>query len=459
MEKIKLSKGKLKEIIDNISDKTKMEFYYKEALDDKIEANSHAELVIFLVILVKYFYDELFVSKNINACFFFSLKEMNKNNKYWDFYELLRKTNLEIAYCLIKDEVIDDTLLIGFSEIQSLFLFMSNNYLSCLLICDNAIYRDSKNSLCNFLKASIIEICYINKISPEIKFALLNYQFELIKKCSVSEILFDKKIFNRVFKSISEKREKLSETERKLVLTEYFEEDILSNEQKFYLNNRLFLNPLNNYGKFLEATIEEMESLPIKEESKKMFDEIVEDYKFCRHKLYQYYEKKNIDKREMSSIYSYSYSIFDKIAFVIKKEFDLNITDDQVKFTQNGLFDRRFNKYDITFNSLHNNNFVPLYMIMKQVREKQKKSNVLMVGTFELNELRNIIEHKSTLLVDESKLKRNSIELLSQTRDAILYTFMLLYSINKNFNDNNISCIFTTYIEALLSINTENIEK
>ena len=98
---------------------------------------------------------------------------------------------------------LDDKLLVGFSEVQSLFYFISNNYLSCLLTCNNAIYRDNENSLCNFLKASIIEICYINKISQNTKIALLNYQFELLSKCKADEILFDNQIFNKIFKRVN----------------------------------------------------------------------------------------------------------------------------------------------------------------------------------------------------------------------------------------------------------------
>lgn len=450
MDKIKLSKENFIEIVNGISDKTKMEFYYQSAIEDKIEANTHIELVVFLVTLVRYFYDKLFVSKGINPYLFFNLKEINDNKEYWDYYELLRKTNLEIAYSLINDEITDDNLLVGFSEVQSLFYFISNNYLSCLLTCNNAIYRDNENSLCNFLKASIIEICYINKISQNTKIALLNYQFELLSKCKVDEILFDKQIFNKIFKKVIERRQKLSTSEKEIKLTECFDDSVLTNESIFYLNNGLFLNPLNNYGRFLDVVFEDMETLPTSEKNKKMFDEIVEDYKFCRNKLYQYFEEKSINKREMSSIYSYIYSIFDKIAFVLKKEFDLNIDDDNVGFTQNGLFDCKLNKQNKTFSSLRNNNIVPLHLIMKQVREKKKiYNNALMIGTLEFNELRNTIEHKSLLLVDESKLKRNSIELLSKARDAIIYSFILLYSIDRNFNNDSISCIFTTYIEAL----------
>lgn len=452
MDKIKISKKILKEVINGISDKTIMNFYYQLALEDKIEANTHIELSVFLTTLVKYFYDKLFVSKEINSYMFFDLKIINENKEYWDFYELLRKTNLEIAYSFINDEPIDDKLVVGFSEVQSLFYFIINNYLDCLLTCNNAIYRDNENSLCNFLKASIIEICYINKISQNTKIALLNYQFELLSRCKADEIPFDKKIFNKIFNSVIEKRKKLTTSAKEIKLTERFDDNILTNESKFYLNNRLFLNPLNNYGKFLDGVFEDMEVLSIAEKNQKMFDEIVEDYKFSRKKLYQYFEEKSINKREMASIYSYIYSIFDKIAFVLKKELDLSVDDDTVGFTKNGLFDCKLNNQDKTFSSLRNNNIVPLYLIMKQVREKQKTFKALVVGTFEFNELRNSIEHKSLLLVDESKLKRNSIELLSKARDAILYSFMLLYSIDRNLNNDSISCIFTTYIEALNDI-------
>ncbi|MGN1327599.1 MAG: LA2681 family HEPN domain-containing protein [Clostridia bacterium] len=452
MKKVKLSKEKLTEIISEINDKTKMEFYYKAALEDKIEANNHAELVIFLVVLVRYFYDDLFVSNGINPYLFFNLKEINKTKEYWAFYELLRKTNLEITYCLINDETIDDKLLVGFSEVQSLFYFISNNYLNCLLTCNNAIYRDRENSLCNFLKASIIEICYINKISSKCKVALLNYQFELIKKCKAEDTPFDKQVFDRVLSDIIERRNNLSENEKNFILNEIIEGDALTTEEKFYLKNRLFLNPLNNYGNFLEVVIEEFEDLPVGEISQKMFNEIIEDYKFCRSKVYQYFEEKDIDKREICSIYSYTYSIFDKIAFLIKKECDLNKDDDNIGFTKNGLFDVKIKNSNISFSSLRNNNIVPLYFIMKQVREKQKISTALMVGTFELNELRNTIEHKSTLLIDECKLKRNSIEILAKARDAILYTFMLLYSVNKDIENDSISTILTTYIKAINEI-------
>lgn len=155
----------------------------------------------------------------------------------------------------------------------------------------------------------------------------------------------------------------------------------------------------------------------------------------------------------MSIVYSYIYSVFDKIAFFIKKVLDLNISDDNVGFTKQGLFNIKVAKTNIKFSSLENNNILPLYLIMKQVRGKQDLSDDLKVGTFEHNELLNTIEHKSLVLVDDNKLKRNSLEIIQKARDAILYTFMLLSSLEKDNMNNSISAISTTYLKIINTLN------
>lgn len=380
---------------------------------------------------------------------------MNETTEYWKFYELLKQTNLEIGYWLISNERIVDEALIEFSEIQASFLFIMNHYLESLKVCGNALYRDESNLFCNFLKASIVEICNINKMTPKYKIALLNYQAELINKCNLSEIGNDKLFLTLILTEILEVSKNITGKRKNIQFTKVSDnfkgtdEIIWNKEKNFYLNNRLFLNPLNNFEKFVEASIEELEDLNIDKNLGKMFYEIVEDYKFCRYKVYCYRNEKNVTKREMSMAYSYIYSIFDKIAFLIKRVLDLNISDDCVGFTKQGLFNVKLNKSDIKFSSLQNNNILPLYLIMKQVRGKQDLSDALKVGTFEHNELRNTIEHKSLILVDDNKLKRNSLEILQKARDAILYTFMLLYSIDKKYSNDSISAINTTYLKIV----------
>ena len=275
------------------------------------------------------------------------------------------------------------------------------SYLESLKVCGNALYRDKSNLFCNFLKASIVEICNINKTTEKYKIALLNYQVELINKCNLLQIGDDKLFLILILTEILEISKNITEKEKKIQFTmisdnfKGIDEIVWNKEKNFYLNNNLFLNPLNNFEKFAEASIEEFEDFNIDKNFEKMFYEIVEDYKFCRYKVYCYRNENNVTKREMSIVYSYIYSIFDKIAFLIKKVLDLNISDDKVGFTKQGLFNIKVAKTNIKFSSLQNNNILPLYLIMKQVRGKQDLSEALKVGTFEHNELRNTIEHKS----------------------------------------------------------------
>ncbi len=61
--------------------------------------------------------------------------------------------------------------------------------------------------------------------------------------------------------------------------------------------------------------------------------------------------------------------------------------------------------------------------------------------------------YKSLVLVDDNKLKRNSLEILQKARDAILYTFMLLSSLDKDNMNNSISAISTTYLKIINTLN------
>ncbi|MCI5702292.1 MAG: LA2681 family HEPN domain-containing protein [Erysipelotrichaceae bacterium] len=458
MNRIKLTKEKLLEILESSNNKETIEFYYEAALNDNVEADQYLSLIVFLFILVKYYYKELFIKNEVNMIDFFGMKKINESSEYWKYYELLKKTNLMVLYGLINNEKIPDQSLIEFNDIYSLYLLCIGDYLRCLKNINNSLFRDKKNWISNFIKASIIEICYINVINFDYKIALLNYQKELIDKCSYVSPNFDISVYKKVLESINLREESLNIKEKNIKLTplkDSFEKtkEIISEwteEKDFYFRNNLFLNPLNLFGNFYEASFENFKNLDIDDKNKKMFDEIIEDYKFCRNVMFLYYKKDdNVDKRKMSIVYSYLYSIFDKIAYLLKNVYDLDIKEDRIYFTNKGLFDRKFKNSDIKFKELSNFTILPLYLIMKEVRVANETNNALEIGTFEHNELRNTIDHKSIYLVDGDKLKRNALILLERARNAILYTFMLLYSQPNNQNLEGISFIYTTLFCAL----------
>ena len=458
MDRIKLTKDKLMEILSKSNDDATMEHYYEVACNDGFEANQHAALVALLVMLVRYKNQKLCVKTNLDPLEFFGLTMINNDSQYWKYYELLEMTNFQIAMCLIKNESLPEQPLVEFSEIQAHALFVFGHYLSSLKICQNALARDSTNTFCNYVKASLIDLCFVNRTPISYKIALLNYQKNLISICDKTKFPLNIQLFDSVVEIINNNTKEFGDTEKRVTFTpigKTYEETnkripAWTKEHDFYLRNNLFLNPLSNFGKFIEASYEEFEPLSIDAKHNDYFNEIIDDYKLCRSLTYSFYEGiDSVGKREMSMVYIYAYAIFDKIAYLLSKVYNLNIGDDTTSFTQGNLFDVKIKGSDIRFRDIKNNNILPLYIIMKKARAKQKFSNALQIGTFEHNELRNTIDHKSLALVDETKLKRNASILLELARDAILYTFMLLHSCPSNTTDNLPSAISTTFSKHL----------
>lgn len=455
MQTIRLSKEKMIEILQ---DEENMQIYYDAAINDKVEAQNRCEIVLFLILLVRFYYKKLFVDSSFDLIDFFGMEKFNLDSEYWKFYELLRKTNLEIGLCVIHGEQIDDEILIGFCEIQAYTYFCFGNYISCLDVCKNALNKDNKNSVCNFIKALIIELCLINKTPPTYKIALTNYQKSLLDKCKATELNFGQDIFYEISKEIENRVNSLGAVSCNLMFTPVLEDFsktkiYLSNwteENQFYLCNNLFLNPLINFDRFAEASFEEFEDLPIHDDLKEYFISIVDDYKMCRGIAFLYYKSiNNIGKREMSMAYSYVYSIFDKIAFLIAKVFGIDV-EKKVDFSEGNLFCKGIYSTKQLFKNVKNNNIIPLYLIMKEVREKNNIKNALAIGTFEHNELRNKIEHKSIVMVDDKILRRNTLHLLYEARNAILHTFMLLHSYSKDAGD-MVTAISMTFLNKMIS--------
>lgn len=463
MDKIKLSKEKLLEILKKSDDADTMEFYYNAALADKIEATEYGALLALLLMLVRYYNKKIFVDKHPEPLAFFGLNSFSEDSEYWKYKELLNKTSFIVLMCKIHNEKIPDKPLEEFAEMYSQALFSFGNYLAFLSISQNALRINKNNALCNFLKACIVELCYINKTPPQYKIALINYQKSLLEKCKPDELPLETHIYETAVNKVNSMISPGEFDTSKLRLTpvlESFEKTVAvipewTEEHDFYLRNNLFLNPLSNFDHFVECAWEDLEELPVREKIKNLFNEIVSDYKLCRGLTFSYYKSQNgVKKREMCMVYSYAYSLFDKLAYLLKIAFNLKMDEQQIGFTKEHLFEADIVGTTLKFKDIKNNNIIPLFLIAKKARSKQKITNALQTGTFEHNELRNTINHKSILYVKDSKLQRNSSMLLELARDAILYTYMLLHSCSKN-DYNNATAIKTTYLAILADINKE----
>ena len=208
-------------------------------------------------------------------------------------------TNLQIRLSIIDNDIIKDDVLIEFKNMYASYLFMTSRYLECLAHIDNVITRDPGDSTANFYKSILAELCLVMKTDTKYKMQLSAYQIELLKRCDKDKIHFDKSIVDKVYKIINPNAVPAINKTLKFTLPNNIKSDHWTEEEDFYLRNKLFLNPLNDFGFFAEASWETFDEIPISKEHRILFDSIVEDYKYGRRVFFEYSTEKNTCQRDM----------------------------------------------------------------------------------------------------------------------------------------------------------------
>lgn len=461
MEKEILTKELLMELAKKQNDDELMEHYYDLALQDKLECETTDKKVMFLFVLMRFQGKKLFEKTQISQADFFGMDKIDENSDYWKFYQFLEN----IYYEILSNQVyIPESVAIEFYENFCNILYFFGYYFRCIEVYEEYLSKYGENSFLNFLKASVIEMCYINKSDDFVKMALYNYQKNLIDRCDSSKVLAGKYIFEEVKKTIYDRVEysgTLGECMKFIKISDSYkdtlgEDKTWTEEKDFYYHNNLFLNPLNLFGEFTACANEKFDDLEIGDDKKKYFDEILEDYKMCRKETYFYYKNiNNVDTRKMAMTYSYIYSIFDKIAFLLKHVYDLLIDDKRIYFNKK-FFEKNISSCELKFKNIKNDNIWPLFIIMNDIQENRDQATILQACTFEHNLLRNFIQHRSIYLVEDDKLKRNTIVLLKLARDAILHTFALIKSCGMPVEQDIMTGLGTTLQHTYLRLSREN---
>ena len=454
MSKIKLTDEVLYEILNNNDDDIVMNHYYNAAVDGNVAAESSDSLLKLLFILIRFYDNKLFCEIKNDPLDFFGMEKHNENSEQAKLLELLDRTYFEILKCEEKGIPLPpQKVLAEFYERYAHALYCFGHYFKCLEFCDKAKHNGEENPLALFLKASVIELCYINKTDDIYKIALYNYQKKLIDKCDLAKTWIDIRICQEVSDIINmrvESFDPISKAISFIPVKEDFqatkkEAKDWTEEKDFYLRNNLFLNPLNVFEVYVSAATEEFEQVDISDRNKKYFDAVLDDYKTCRTKLYEHMtEKKILNNSELAMTYNYIYTIFDKLSFLISKVYKLNGNEGTIEFSPDGLFNRQISGKSMLFKEIKNDNIWPLYLIMKDVR-KMSNLKKLQANTFNLKKMRNCVEHRSVILVGMADLEKAALLLLKLARDAILYTFALIHTCSKDFAIDKATTIGTTF--------------
>ena len=449
--------SKINEALINNNSK-KLDDIYNLLLQDKLIFPSHEIFVYLLNILLEYKWRE-FTNKHYDALFYMKLSNYithNKEQETIELWHLFKLIDFEIALSIIEeDDPVPEDIKVHVVELYSLYFLLCFRHIKCIEKSADGLARDSANPTLNFFRASLLDLCFIVKHNSDYKLALENYRKTMIKNInSFNDVKFDNNIVSIVLSQSNKAKQPfpLSKICTFIEATpdnyDYGVENYgWSEEKEYYLKNKLFLNPLNSYGNFYECSFEEFLPLDLEQRHLEFFDAIIDDYKICRKKVFEFEIKKTVSKREMCSFYCFMYSIYDKVAYLLKKVYNINVKEDKISFVQNNLFDKEYNNKDKKFYEMNNPMLIPLYFEMLSVRNKNKFGGIH-VGTFELNEFRNNIEHKSTLFYEPS-LERNTKVLIKGVRDLIIYTYLLLSSAKANLETDKMIALNTAYVSAL----------
>jgi len=451
-----ISKEELSKLIPEYTnpDSKVMQEIYEMCLQDKVKAHSHEEIALLLFLVLKFKWEQIFKrSANLELC----LKDFKEKQDVYDLYRLFRRTKFEIGLTIIfENDPIPEEGKVDFLVLYSTFLILFFRHIKCIDLCNEGLARDKKNSTFNFYKASLLDLCYIVKHTFDYRNSIEIYRQDLLKCVSLDNICFDKTVSEIILNGFNVHAE-IDHIQKQLfglhnVNDSFLDTDLgkkyWSKEKDYYLKKVLFLNPLNNFGMFIQASLEELNPLDIGEKNQSMFDSIIEDYKFCRRKTYEYSVLQNITIREMCSVYSFAYSIYDKIAYLFRAVYDIDVPEDKVDFTEKNLFSRPYKNSNQKFYEIKNPAIIPLYLESQEVRAKNKPKGIG-IGTAELNEFRNFIEHKSTLLIDADKLKSKSEQLIRNIRDLIIESYLLLQGSKENMTGDLTVCAGTAFAKGL----------
>lgn len=82
MDKIRLTKDKLLEILEKYDDFETMEYYYNAALEGRVEADQYLSIITFLFMLVRYYHDKLFIKLSVNLINYFGMRIFNDKRSF-----------------------------------------------------------------------------------------------------------------------------------------------------------------------------------------------------------------------------------------------------------------------------------------------------------------------------------------------------------------------------------------
>lgn len=248
----------------------------------------------------------------------------------------------------------------------------------------------------------------------------------------------------------------------------------LRNYRQWCLNERLYVNPLNDLGNYTEASHDVLHlpnmTVAAGEPPKyhTLFNQIKQEYATARFLFYdgtsphtQHYSDTDVRLVDTSDYTEYSYhvekikiafrliySLFDKIAYLLNDYLKIGLTRKSISF-KNLWHENVKGKKSLRMQFQNNNNLAlrGLYWLSKDLlnaEDEEAHDDALEPEARELAEIRNHIEHKSFKVVQygtwghddadgyafsigRSKFELKTLRMMKLVRSAIIYTSLAIH--------------------------------
>jgi len=453
--KILLAKEKLLELIKNKDVPDIMEEYYSACVNGEIEAYEREALVLALCLVLQYKNNQMFLP--VKSADLFNPRKLCFD-KFYELYVLFERTKFEIMMCMgANSQKISKSFIVNFLRLKAEFHLKTWDYFRCLATCNLILNEDNNDASAKFTKAMLVNLCTIVHGDDKYLKKLQLYKTTLMYAGDYNNIIFDPRLKQTVCKAnpqVFVDQKTFEEFSLFCVPKDFHKtesgKNIWSEENEFYLREHLFLNPLNDFGEFFECSIEELKPLPLNSKQNELFQSLVDDYKYARKKYYEYKTQKSSEKRELCSAFCYLYTIFDKMAYLIKDIYNINLEKKNIYFNAD-LFNTKEATKKYALLDIKNPAVTALFYLCCSLHPiNPDKINKLYVAPFEIADMRNTLEHRATSDADENALTLRMMILLDYARRLIFYSYFLFMGGTENLGE--LSAVSTDYANALYEV-------
>lgn len=402
-----IDKDEILAIVDKLE---KNESNWKIFYDDAKNYNfpNHSFILVFLLTIFVYWEKEINYEQ-------FDITSLN----CYDFYELLRQIDFEVMMSDCENFNVRNESIKNFYFRYLQINYLLNNKKEFLRTCKNY-----NNLFPNMFDDKLYKLLFIKDNLDNLSINSLGFGEDILYDYYITN-LKDKKIKT----SFTPKELLIIIRETNIIVPNTRKDFSLNTKLSFKIDNKLTLNFSSIIDKKYDNGIDICLSFK-SELIQSLMQAIFTDYNYQVEKYSLLNKDYCFYQQDQLAILRGLSSIFDKIAYVLYKLFEIkNLSDDVIYFNES-FFTNSTTKNEIQLINEPFNQIKALYLYAKIYKKNNNKLDLskISIGNWGINNIRNTAEHKSTYMVNND-LRNEIIELFAEIKFSVLELTSLIYKI------------------------------